>query len=125
MCNGATQSVTTGSSNINLVATHPRPHSEYHYRKDVIGLDAARASCLHSKPVPAQIMAPALQNPTSSWELVSGQYYRKLSLFTPSWSGDEDFNLDDYIVAGAPFGGALGEFESHTTCWCPKCAAVV
>ncbi|KAF3930538.1 hypothetical protein ABW19_dt0202508 [Dactylella cylindrospora] len=52
-------------------------------------------------------MASGLQNPTSTWELVSGQYYRKFTLFTPSWAQDEDFNLDDYIVAGAPFGGAL------------------
>ncbi|KAK6348946.1 hypothetical protein TWF730_009707 [Orbilia blumenaviensis] len=52
-------------------------------------------------------MASGLQNPTSTWELVSGQYYRKFTVFTPSWTQDEDFNLDDYLVAGAPFGGAL------------------
>ncbi|KAF3162354.1 hypothetical protein TWF751_010743 [Orbilia oligospora] len=52
-------------------------------------------------------MASGLQNPTSTWELVSGQYYRKFTVFTPSWTQDEDFNLDDYLVAGAPFGGAI------------------
>ncbi|EGX53807.1 hypothetical protein AOL_s00004g466 [Orbilia oligospora ATCC 24927] len=52
-------------------------------------------------------MASGLQNPPSTWELVSGQYYRKFTVFTPSWTQDEDFDLDDYLVAGAPFGGAI------------------
>lgn len=44
---------------------------------------------------------------TAGWEQVEDKYYRKILLYSALW--DADFDLSDYIVAGAPYGGALGE----------------
>ncbi len=53
-------------------------------------------------------MASTLPNPTSTWETVSNTYYRKLTLYSELWEDNGEFNLDDYIVAGSQFGGAIG-----------------
>jgi len=45
--------------------------------------------------------------PTADWEAVSDTFYRKVQLYTALW--DADFNLNDYFLRGAPYGGALGE----------------
>jgi len=50
-----------------------------------------------------------MASPTATWGTVSDTYYRKLTLYSSLWDGD--FDLDKYIVAGAPFGGALGTFD--------------
>lgn len=55
-------------------------------------------------------MTSELKNPTSTWETVSNTYYRKIKSYSAAWTENEDFNLDDYILAGAPFGGALGRW---------------
>lgn len=46
-------------------------------------------------------------NPTAGWEKVGDQFYRKTQLYTAVF--DQDLDLDNYIVAGAPYGGAVGE----------------
>jgi hypothetical protein len=47
-----------------------------------------------------------MSNPTADWEKVGGRYYRKTQLYTAVF--DQDLELENYIVAGAPYGGAIG-----------------
>ena len=42
----------------------------------------------------------------ADWECVGDRWFRKTQLYTAVF--DEDLDLDNYIVAGAPYGGALG-----------------
>lgn len=49
---------------------------------------------------------------TAGWEQVEDKYYRKILQYSSLW--DADFDLSDYIVAGAPYGGALGGFTLHS-----------
>jgi hypothetical protein len=49
-------------------------------------------------------MAP--QNPLANWERVGGSFYRRVSVYDAIF--DEDVELENYIVAGAPYGGAIG-----------------
>jgi uracil phosphoribosyltransferase len=46
-------------------------------------------------------------HPTEGWEQVGERFYRKIPLYTAIF--DEDLDLDNYIVAGAPYAGAIGE----------------
>lgn len=48
-------------------------------------------------------MAP---NPLSNWERVGDSFYRKVSIYDAVF--DENVELENYIVAGAPYGGAVG-----------------
>lgn len=45
-------------------------------------------------------------HPTAGWEKVGDRFYRKTQLYTAVF--DLDFDLDNYFVAGAPYGGAVG-----------------
>lgn len=45
-------------------------------------------------------------HPTASWEQVGERFYRKISLYTEVF--DRDLELDNYLVVGAPYGGAIG-----------------
>jgi vacuolar protein sorting-associated protein 16 len=45
-------------------------------------------------------------HPTAGWEKVGDRFYRKTQLYTAVF--DRDLDLDNYIVAGAPYGGAIG-----------------
>lgn len=47
-------------------------------------------------------------HPTAGWEKVGDRFYRKTQLYTAVF--DRDLDLDNYIVAGAPYGGAVGKF---------------
>jgi hypothetical protein len=47
-----------------------------------------------------------MSNPTADWEKVGDRFYRKIQLYTAVF--DQDLKLDNYIIAGAPYGGALG-----------------
>jgi vacuolar protein sorting-associated protein 16 len=47
-----------------------------------------------------------MSNPTADWEKVGDGYYRKIQLYTAVF--DQDLELENYIVAGAPYGGAIG-----------------
>ena len=49
-------------------------------------------------------MAPS--NPLSYWERVGDSFYRKVPVYDAIF--DEDVELENYIVAGAPYGGAIG-----------------
>lgn len=45
-------------------------------------------------------------HPTAGWEKVGDRFYRKTQLYTAVF--DLDLDLDNYFVAGAPYGGAVG-----------------
>jgi hypothetical protein len=45
----------------------------------------------------------------ADWECVGDRWFRKTQLYTAIF--DEDLDLGNYIVAGAPYGGALGTFS--------------
>ncbi|KAF8446468.1 Vps16, N-terminal region-domain-containing protein [Terfezia claveryi] len=50
--------------------------------------------------------------PTADWEAVSDTFYRKVQLYTALW--DADFNLNDYFLRGAPYGGALALWKDDS-----------
>ena len=43
---------------------------------------------------------------TADWERVGDKFYRKTQLYTSVF--DPDFELENYIVTGAPYSGAVG-----------------
>lgn len=47
-------------------------------------------------------------HPRADWESVGDKWFRKTQLYTAVF--DQDLDLDDYVVTGAPYAGALGEF---------------
>ncbi|CUS14045.1 unnamed protein product [Tuber aestivum] len=49
---------------------------------------------------------------TTGWERVEDKYYRTIQLYSALW--DPDFDLSDYIVVGAPYGGALALYKDET-----------
>ncbi|KAF2969240.1 hypothetical protein GQX73_g4358 [Xylaria multiplex] len=51
-------------------------------------------------------------NPTAGWEKVGDRFYRKTQLYTAVF--DQDLDLDNYIVAGAPYGGAVAICRDET-----------
>lgn len=59
----------------------------------------------------------AMSNPTADWERVGDRYYRKTQLYTAVF--DEDLELENYIVAGAPYGGAIGTLAAVFLARCP------
>ena len=52
-------------------------------------------------------------NPVAGWDKVGNQFYRKVQLYDAIF--DEDLELENYIVAGAPYGGALGGLTNLLT----------
>ncbi len=57
-------------------------------------------------------------HPTSSWVQVGDRFYRKVQHYTQVF--DQDLDLDNYIVAGAPYGGAIGMRPPQR--WCSTLA---
>jgi Vps16, N-terminal region len=47
-----------------------------------------------------------MANPTADWEKVGDKFYRKVQLYTAVF--DQDLELENYIVTGCSFGGAVG-----------------
>lgn len=47
-----------------------------------------------------------MANPTADWEKVGDKYYRKIQLYTAVF--DQDLELDNYVVTGCSYGGAIG-----------------
>ena len=47
-----------------------------------------------------------MSKPTADWEKVGTRFYRKVQLYTAVF--DQDLELENYIVAGAPYSGAVG-----------------
>ena len=45
-------------------------------------------------------------NPRAGWEKIGHQFYQKVRLYESVF--DQDLELENYLVAGAPYGGALG-----------------
>jgi len=52
------------------------------------------------------IAADGPPKPTADWERIGERYYRKIQLYSDVF--DEELELENYIIAGAPYGGALG-----------------
>lgn len=50
-------------------------------------------------------------NPRAGWEKVGDQFYRKIPLYKGVF--DQDLELENYLVAGAPYSGAIGQFASE------------
>lgn len=50
--------------------------------------------------------------PTSEWERVGDRFYRKVKLYEAVF--DQDLELENYVVTGAPYGGAIGEDWNYT-----------
>lgn len=49
-----------------------------------------------------------MSNPTKDWGRVSDRYYRKIKLYEDVF--DPELELENYIVAGAPYAGAIGKY---------------
>lgn len=49
--------------------------------------------------------------PTADWERVGDRFYRKLQLYTDVF--DQDLELENYVVVGAPYSGAVGMHPPH------------
>jgi hypothetical protein len=47
-----------------------------------------------------------MANPTADWEKVGDKFYRKIQLYTAIF--DRDLELENYIVTGCSYGGAIG-----------------
>lgn len=56
-------------------------------------------------------------NPRAGWEKIGNQFYQKVQLYESIF--DPDLELGHYLVAGAPYGGALG---MSTRSGCPIAA---
>lgn len=48
----------------------------------------------------------AVTSATADWEVLEDKYYRKILLYSDLFDADTD--LDDYVIAGAPYSGAIG-----------------
>jgi hypothetical protein len=46
-----------------------------------------------------------MSKPTANWEKVGKGFYRKTQLYTQVF--DEDLELENYLIAGAPYSGAV------------------
>ena len=47
-------------------------------------------------------------NPTADWERLGEKFYRKTQLYTAVF--DEDLELENHLLVGAPYAGAIGMF---------------
>lgn len=45
-------------------------------------------------------------HPRAEWESVGDKWFRKTQIYTEVF--DQDLDLDNYIITGAPYAGALG-----------------
>lgn len=52
-----------------------------------------------------------MSKPTADWEKVGDRFYRKVQLYTSVF--DQDLELENYIVTGAPYSGAVGGSPSN------------
>ncbi|KAL2024702.1 hypothetical protein VTK56DRAFT_6903 [Thermocarpiscus australiensis] len=50
-------------------------------------------------------------HPTAGWEQLGERFYRKIQLYTQVF--DQDLDLDNYVVAGAPYGGAIALYRDE------------
>ncbi len=54
-----------------------------------------------------------MSSSTSDWERVGDRFYRKVKLYEAVF--DQDLELENYVVAGAPYGGAIGMELTYVT----------
>lgn len=56
-------------------------------------------------------MTPTMHtaHPRTSWEQLGDKWFRRVQHYTEVF--DQDLDLDNYIIAGAPYGGAIGAFK--------------
>ncbi len=47
-----------------------------------------------------------MSGPTVDWDKVGNTFYRKVKLYEAIF--DQDLELENYILCGAPYGGAIG-----------------
>jgi hypothetical protein len=52
-------------------------------------------------------MAP---NPLANWEKIGDSFYRKITVYDAIF--EDEIELENYLVAGAPYGGAIGKTGS-------------
>ncbi|KAJ4304257.1 Vacuolar protein sorting-associated protein 16 [Collariella sp. IMI 366227] len=50
-------------------------------------------------------------HPTTGWEQLGKRFYRKIQLYTQVF--DQDLDLDNFLVAGAPYGGAIALYRDE------------
>ena len=50
-----------------------------------------------------------MSSPTVDWDRVGDTFYRKIKLYDAIF--DQDLELENYILSGAPYGGAIGVFQ--------------
>ena len=53
-----------------------------------------------------------MANPTADWEKVWDKFYRKIQLYTAVF--DQDLELENYVVTGCSYGGAIGMLPLST-----------
>ena len=51
-------------------------------------------------------------NPTANWDRVGDRFYRKIQLYTAVF--DQDLELENYTIAGAPYSGAVSAHLRNT-----------
>jgi hypothetical protein len=93
----------TGSSHAQVDSSSTDPHD-----LNFTILKAATArSTRHDTPV-------TMSKPTANWEKVGDKFYRKVQLYTAVF--DQDLELENYNLAGAPYSGAVGGYAVMSYC---------
>ena len=52
-----------------------------------------------------------MSKPTANWEKVGDKFYRKTQLYAAVF--DQDLELENYNVVGAPYSGAVGRYAAR------------
>ncbi len=55
-----------------------------------------------------------MSSPTADWERVGDRFYRKIKLYDAVF--DQDLELENYVIAGAPCAGAIGKVSKFLLC---------
>lgn len=54
-----------------------------------------------------------MSKPTADWERIGDRFYRKTQLYTSVF--DPDLEIENYVVTGAPYSGAVGRHSDRTS----------
>jgi len=52
--------------------------------------------------------------PTADWVKLGAKFYRKIQLYTAVF--DQDLELENYIITGCSYGGAIGASKASLCC---------
>lgn len=55
-----------------------------------------------------------MSNPTANWEKLGDRFYRKVKLYDAVF--DQDLELENYLLTGAPYSGAIGILVHREQC---------